>query len=46
MLTGKTGILPDGRAVNVKTESTDGRPTLEIFDKKTGKRIKIRYGVK
>lgn len=39
---GRTGTLPDGRSVNVRPDSTDGRPTLEIQDGK--RRDKIRYG--
>ncbi len=39
---GKVGRLPDGRTVNVSTKSSDGRPTLEIFDGKNC--TKIRYG--
>jgi hypothetical protein len=38
---GKTGVLKDGRKINVRNHSSDGRPTLEIQDGK--KRIKIRY---
>ena len=38
---GRTGVLPDGRRVNVRPNSTDGRPTLEIQDGKN--RDKIRY---
>jgi len=38
---GKTGILPDGRKINIRIDSSDGRPTLEIQDGK--KAIKIRY---
>jgi hypothetical protein len=40
---GKAGTLADGKAVNVRSESSYETPTLEIHDKKTGKRIKIRY---
>jgi len=41
---GKMGTLPDGREVNVRVESTDQRPTLEIMiPGGDGKRIKIRY---
>jgi RHS repeat-associated protein len=39
---GKVGKLPDGRTINVRTGSTDGRVTLEIYDGKNS--IKIRYG--
>lgn len=42
--TGKRGRLPDGRFVNIRSGSKDGRPTLEIYNGKH--RIKIRYGVK
>ena len=44
---GKIGILPDGRRVNVRLDSSDSRPTLEIqsVDAKN-KAIKIRYGDK
>lgn len=38
---GKVGTLPDGRTVNVRTKSSDGRPTLEIYDGKNS--TKIRY---
>ncbi|WP_068786947.1 RHS repeat-associated core domain-containing protein [Paenibacillus phocaensis] len=38
---GKVGKLPDGRTVNVREKSSDGRPTLEIYDGK--KSTKIRY---
>ena len=45
--TGKVGTLPDGRRVNVRVESLDKRPTLEIQSVKRGeKSIKIRYGTK
>ncbi|MBM7615097.1 RHS repeat-associated core domain-containing protein [Alkaliphilus hydrothermalis] len=39
---GKVGKLPDGRTINVRNKSSDGRPTLEIYDGKSS--IKIRYG--
>jgi RHS repeat-associated protein len=38
---GRRGILPDGRQINVRPDSSDGRPTLEIQDGKN--RIKVRY---
>ena len=41
----KVGILSDGRKVNVRTDSSDERPTLEI-QKPNGRNIKIRYGYK
>jgi len=37
-----TGELPDGRRVNVRDHSSDGRPTLEVQEGKN--RIKVRYG--
>ena len=36
----KVGQLPDGTKINVRSNSTDGRPTLEIQYKG---QIKIRY---
>lgn len=42
ILGGRTGELPDGRKVNVRDHSSDGRPTLEVQDGKN--RIKVRYG--
>jgi hypothetical protein len=41
--TGKAGTLPDGRTVNVRTESSFETPTLEVLNKETGRKIKIRY---
>jgi len=38
---GKIGKLPDGRTVNVREYSSEGSPTLEIYDGK--KSIKVRY---
>lgn len=38
---GRAGEMEDGRRVNVRPNSSDGRPTLEIQDRK--KKIKIRY---
>lgn len=38
---GKVGKLPDGRTINVRANSSDGRATLEIYDGKNS--IKIRY---
>jgi RHS repeat-associated protein len=40
---GRTGTLPDGRSANVRDDSSDGRPTLEIQDGK-GNSDKVRYG--
>jgi RHS repeat-associated protein len=37
----RTGTLSDGRSVNVRNKSTDGRPTVEIRNGK--KKTKIRY---
>lgn len=37
------GELPDGRTINVRSKSTEGSPTLDIYDSQTGKHIKIRY---
>lgn len=45
---GQKGVLPDGRKINVRLDSTDKRPTLEIqpADGNAGRTIKIRYGNK
>lgn len=40
---GKVEILPDGRKINVRSDSSAKVPTLEIYDQKNKKRIKIRY---
>lgn len=40
---GKVGVLPDGRKVNVRVDSSYQTPTLEIYDRKTERSIKIRY---
>lgn len=40
---GKRGTLPDGRTINVRTDSTFELPTLEIYNPNTGRSIKIRY---
>lgn len=40
---GRRGVLADGTKVNVRTYSSDGRPTLE-FDRPSGsKNVKFRY---
>ena len=39
---GRAGKLPDGRNINVRDHSSDGRPTLEVQNGK--ERIKVRYG--
>ena len=41
--TGERGVLADGRDINVRTKSLDGRTTLEIYDRATKRSIKIRY---
>jgi len=38
---GRRGILPDGRPINVRPNSSDGRPTIEIQDGKN--KVKVRY---
>ncbi|HJZ23829.1 MAG TPA: hypothetical protein VJ201_05190 [Candidatus Babeliales bacterium] len=42
----KIGKLRDGRTVNVRPKSREGRPTLEIYNPKNQTHIKIRYGVR
>lgn len=39
----KTGKLPDGRHITARSQSKDGRATLEFFNPSTKQRIKIRY---
>ena len=39
----RTGTLPDGRIITVRSWSSDGRPTLEIRNADTGRGIEIRY---
>jgi|GEM_PF-5067683 len=43
---GKAGDLPDGRSVNVRNNSKDSRPTLEVINLQNMQRIKVRYGSK
>ena len=43
---GKSGTLPDGRIVNVRKHSHDGKAILEIYNPINKERIKIRYGNK
>lgn len=43
---GKVGDLPDGRKANVRLDSKDTRPTLEIFNSNNRSSIKFRYGTK
>ena len=38
---GRTGVLPDGRKINVRPNSSDNRPTIEIQRGKN--KIKVRY---
>ena len=40
---GKMGKLPDGRIVNVRPSSSAKKPTLEIYNPKNRRSIKIRY---
>ena len=39
----RTGTLPDGRTITVRSWSSDTRPTLEIRNPNTGRGIEIRY---
>ncbi|OOK94408.1 hypothetical protein B0B36_22500 [Pseudomonas syringae pv. actinidifoliorum] len=39
---GRAGILPDGRKIVVRPDSSDGRPALEIQSGRN--RVKVRYG--
>ena len=39
----QVGQLPNGQKVNVRSQSTDGRPTLEIQTQNGKPIIKIRY---
>jgi hypothetical protein len=40
----RLGRTPDGKTVNVREKSSDGRPTVEIYNPNTGKEeVKIRY---
>jgi hypothetical protein len=42
-----TGVLPDGRNINVRGHSTDGRITVEIQNEdEDGTKIKVRYNPK
>lgn len=41
---GMIGKLSDGQIVNVRASSSEGRPTLEIFNPINRNSIKIRYG--
>ena len=43
---GKMGVQMDGRRVIVRDSTLDKRPTLEIQDPASDKKIKIRYGNK
>ncbi len=40
---GFAGILSDGKKANVRTKSTAGFPTLEVYNPETRQSIKIRY---
>lgn len=42
---GKLGELLSGIRINVRTDSSDKRPTLEIHNSITDQRIKIRYNI-
>lgn len=41
---GRIGKTPDGKTVNVRNKSLDGRPTLEVYNPNTRKtETKFRY---
>ncbi|MBS1986789.1 hypothetical protein JST99_02565 [Candidatus Dependentiae bacterium] len=40
---GERGCLPDGRRINWRWGSTEGSPTVEIYNPRNDKKIKIRF---
>ncbi len=42
----KLAKLKDGRILNFRLKSDDGRPTLEVYNPVTKQSIKFRYGIK